>query len=264
MARSIPQWLSSVLEQLELDRPELVTISDMDRIASGAGISVPGRVIASRLKDRGWLLETPQRGVWEFAPAEVAGAYSSADPLLPLKAFRLANPTIDCALSFQSAAWALGLADRVPARIEVAFCEQPKVKIPQSIDSSTYRTNLSSSQAKGVDVLPAEAVVIHMAQRPNAVRSWQSALEWLPDVAFEISAASLLKELEGRPASVYARTGYLLSGMRPDVSNAIAHVYKPRTKTRFGTTDKAQRSDELWQIVDSLLPFDPRKVGSVK
>ena len=39
-----------------------------------------------RLARLGWLLPTPVRGTWEFAPAEHAGAIPDADPLLPLKA----------------------------------------------------------------------------------------------------------------------------------------------------------------------------------
>jgi hypothetical protein len=235
----------------------------MNSLGEQAGINVPGRVIASRLKERGWLLDTPQRGVWEFVPAEVAGAYSSADPLLPLKAFCLANPKVSCALTFQSAAWALGLADRVPSRMEVAFPESPKVKVPDVIDHSTYRTNLPLMRAKGVSVLPAEGVVVHMVARPSAVRSWQSAGEWLPDVAYEIDSARILQELENRPASVWARTGYLLCGMRPDVAATIRDVFTPRSKTHFGTQGATKRNDEQWLIADSLLPFDPRKMKAV-
>lgn len=264
MARSIPVWLSGVLERLELDRPELVTVADIDRIGSQIGITVPGRVVASRLKERGWLFETPQRGVWEFVPAEVAGAYSSADPLMALKAFSLANPAIEGALTFQSAAWALGLADRLPVHIEVAFFERPKVKVPAELDVSVYRPNLPVIQTKGVCVLPAESVIAHMVQRPRAVRSWSSAAEWLPDVAYEIDAGRMLVELEARPASVWARAGYLLQGMRPDVSDSIASVFSPKVKTRFGAPGKALCNDERWKISDAFLPFDPRKLESVK
>ena len=264
MARSIPKWLSGVLEQLELDRPELVTVSDMERICAQANIDVPGRIIASRLKELGWLLDTPQRGVWEFVPAEVAGNYSRADPLVAFKAFHLANPSANCALALQTAAWALRLADRVPSRIEAVFFERLAVKVPESIEHSTYRPNLPLTQAKGVGVLCPEAITVHMAQRPSAVRSWRSAAEWLPDVVFEIDANAILLELEGRPASVWARTGYLLSGMRPDVSNAISEVFRPKSKTHFGTKGRAVRNDEHWMIADAALPFDPRSMENVK
>lgn len=83
MARSIPKGFSGVLEELELERPQLVTTSQLASLCERSGIRTPAKVVASRLREKGWLLATPQRGVWEFAPAELAGPYSSADPLLP-------------------------------------------------------------------------------------------------------------------------------------------------------------------------------------
>lgn len=71
-----------MLEELELERPQLVTASQLAELRARADVRTPLRVVASRLRDRGWLLATPQRGVWEFAPAELAGPYSSKDPLL--------------------------------------------------------------------------------------------------------------------------------------------------------------------------------------
>ena len=264
MSRSIPKWLSGILESLELERPEFVTTSDMERLLSDTDISIPARVVASRLRERGWLLETSQRGVWEFVPAEVAGAFSTSDPLMALKAFMLANPLVECALTFQSAAWALGFANRVPRHIEVAFAEQPKVKVPEDIALSTYRPALSTKQVKGVPTLPPEAIIIHMVQRPSAVRSWHSATEWLSDVAYELIVDDLLFELEGRTPSVWARTGYLLQGMRPDVAEAIESIYSPKTKARFGSVGKALRNDEHWKVSDRLLPFDPRTLEELK
>lgn len=264
MARDIPSWLSGILEQLELERPELVSVANIDDMSAQEGINVPGRVIASRLKERGWLLDTPQRGVWEFVPAEMAGAYSSADPLIPLKAFLLVHPTIEYALASQTAAWAHGLADRLPARIEVSFPIAPKVKLPSEIWQSVYRPNLLLARVKGVSALAPEAIVVHMAQRPSAVRSWSSAPEWLPDVAYEIDVDDILAELHGRPASVWARTAYLLSGMRPDVADGIAAVYTPRSKIRFGASGSTKRCDERWMVADTTLPFDPRRMERVR
>lgn len=264
MTRSIPSGMSGILSELELNRPELITIGDLEKLVSSEGIASPARVVAARLREHGWLLATSQRGVWEFAPAEVAGAYSSADPLISIKAFALANPSIKYALTFQSAAWALGLADRVPSCIEVAFESQPKIKIPEKLSYSSYKPNLPIRQVKNVAVLPPESIVIHMVQRPSAVRSWKSAVEWLPDVAYEIETERLQEELHGRDASVWARTGYLLQGMRPDIAEALLKQFKPKTKVRFGTASKSIRNDERWKVADTLLPFDPRKMESVR
>lgn len=264
MARSIPPWLSGILEQLELERPKLVTTSDLELICRSLDIDTPARVIASHLKKKGWLLATSHRGVWEFIPGETAGAISSSDPLLSLKAFQAANPDVQCALTFQSSAWALGLADRTPSRQDVAFPTQPKIKKPPEINPLTFRWVLSTRTAHGVQALVPESIVVHMTHRPNAVRSWQSALEWLPDVAYEMDKSALLDELEGRPSSTWARTGYLLQGMRPDIAKQIRAAFSPCGKVRFGSSQKARRNDELWQICDYLLPLNPKDMEPVR
>lgn len=262
MARSISRGLSSVLEELELERPQIVTMPQLAELCKRSGIRTPVRVVASRLREKGWLLATPQRGVWEFAPAELAGPYSSADPLLPLKAHGAAHPHEKFALTFQTAAWALGMADRVPAILDVAF-ERAPASIPGGVRASTYRPNVPTITAKGVAALAPESIVVHMAQRPSAVRSWQGVSEWLPDVAYELDSKTVVDELEGRPRSAAVRTGYLLQGMRPDVAEALMEVSPPRSRVRFGT-GAAVRNDERWQVSDSILPFDPRKMGDVR
>lgn len=262
MARSIPKGLSGVLEELELERPQLVTTPQLASLCERSGVLTPAKVVASRLREKGWLLTTPQRGVWEFAPAELAGAYSSADPLLPLKAHAAAHPDERFALASQTAAWALGLADRVPAVIDAAFGRMP-ASVPDGVRASTYRPNVPTIVAKGVSTLAPESIVVHMAQRPSAVRSWQGVAEWLPDVAYELDATKVLDELGGRPRSVAARIGYLLQGMRPDVADIVMEASPPRSKVRFGT-GSAIRNDERWQVSDSALPFDPREMEEVR
>lgn len=261
LARSIPNWLSGVVERLELDRPELVRSEDIGHMTKEEGLSVPAGVVASRLRQLGWLLPTPQRGVWEFAPAEVAGAYSSSDPLLPLKAFLVANPSVRCALTFQAAAWTQNLADRPGSRIDVAFFARPRVKLPKEISASTFVPVLEPVATRGVASLRPASVVTHMAQRPGSVRSWQSAAEWVPDVASEIVADELLEELATRPNAVRAKTGYLLQGTRPDLADAVARNFSPSSKVRLGNGPKTLRTDARWQVADTLLPFDPRELG---
>lgn len=263
MTRYIPQWLSPVVEMLELERPELLTMDELTAIAEKTGVRTQGYVIADRLRRLGWLLETPQRGVWEFVPAENAGPYSAADPLLPVKAFILSHPDCRYALTMQSAAWALGLADRVPARIEVSFERRPAVKVPQEIFPTIFESSIGTIESKGVLCFRPESIVVHMAQKPSIVRSWRGVLEWLPDVVYEMMSVQLLDELAGRPQSVWSRTGYLVSGMRPDLADKILRGIKTNSKTRFGPRKSAIRNDERWKVSDTLLPFDPRELESV-
>jgi len=72
----------------------------------------------------------------------------------------------------------------------------------------------------------------------------------------------MLVELQERTPSVWARTGYLLQGMRPDAA-ALKSVFAPKTKVRFGSSGKALRNDEHWKVSDRLLPFDPRRMEAL-
>jgi hypothetical protein len=103
-----------------------------------------------------------------------------------------------------------------------------------------------------------ESVLMHMTAKPGAVRSWTSALEWLPELATELSWQPLSLELTDRPAATRARTGYLLQGMRPDLATAIQGLGRLHGKTWFGTRGHLLRHDNTWQIADTSLPFDPR------
>ncbi len=53
MTRYLPQWLSPVVESLELDRPELLTMAELCAIADEAGVKAPGYTIADRLRRLG-------------------------------------------------------------------------------------------------------------------------------------------------------------------------------------------------------------------
>ena len=50
MARTLSRGLAPVVERLELDRPEVVTLRDIEGICDEEGIGTEPRVVASRLK----------------------------------------------------------------------------------------------------------------------------------------------------------------------------------------------------------------------
>jgi predicted transcriptional regulator of viral defense system len=251
--------MAPVLERLELDQPTFVTSGDLARILEEEGVRTSVRVVAARLRARGWLLSTDRRGVWEFAPAAVAGPFSRHDPQAPLQAFLLQHPDARCGLTFQAAAWAHGIADRVPARLEVAASDSAVARqLPRSLSTSVFAPRLGTVTLRAVPVLAAESVLVHMAARPSAVRSWESATEWLAGLAAECSWPALSAELRGRPATVTARTGYLLEGMRPDLAASLRQLSPPKDKTWFGPRRPLLRHDSTWLIADTLLPFDPR------
>ncbi|HET8929713.1 MAG TPA: hypothetical protein VFN21_03545, partial [Acidimicrobiales bacterium] len=76
MTRTIPPSLAPVIAGLELEGADLVTTAQLDAIVKGAGIGTATRTVAARLRERGWLLASGRRGVWEFAPGAAAGAVS--------------------------------------------------------------------------------------------------------------------------------------------------------------------------------------------
>ena len=255
MTRSIPPSLAPVVEQLELEDARLVTTGHLADILDKAGVATQPRTVATRLRDRGWLLATGQRGVWEFAPGSLAGAHSRSGPTRLLQAV-LAQRDVTCALTFQAAAWAMGDADRVPSRLEVAAATSADAHLlPGGLDVSVFAPRLDPMTAKGVPVLRPASVLVHMAAAPNRVRSWSSAAEWLPELAADAAPGDVLAELDGRPATVSARLGYLLQGLRPDIAQRID---PPATKTWFGPRGRLVRHDNHWQIADTILPFDPR------
>ena len=260
MTRSISPSMAPILEQLELAADEIVTMARLEGLVRAAGVHTTARVVAARLRQQGWLLDTGQRGVWEFAPAAVAGPHSRGGPTLGLRAL-LARRDIVCGLTFEAAAWALGVADRAPSRVDVAVVDERDVaRMPDSLSVSVFAPHVPYLEAKGVPCLGPASVLTHMATSPNRVRSWSSAAEWMPDLAAEVQPSDVLVELEGRPATIAARLGYLLQGLRPDIASQIVG---PSTKTWFGPRRATIRHDSTWQIADTLLPFDPRSLEPV-
>jgi hypothetical protein len=260
MTRAIAPSMAPILAELELAADEIVTIERLDDLVRAAGLRTSTRVVAARLRQQGWLLDTGQRGVWEFAPAAAAGPYSRGGPVLGLRAL-LARRDIACGLTFQAAAWALGAADRAPSRVEVAVADKRDVaRMPDDFSISVFAPHVPYRMAKGVPSLGPASVLTHMATSPNNVRSWTSAAEWLPDLAADAHTPDVLAELDGRPATVAARLGYLLQGLRPDITSRIVG---PPTKTWFGPRRATVRHDSTWQIADTLLPFDPRSLEPV-
>lgn len=264
MARTITNSMSEILQALELESETYITNQRLGELAEKYGIKTSPALIAYRLKEAGWLIPTPQQGVWEFAPASYAGTYSKNDPLRSVKAFRLANSEAHCFLCMQTAAWAMGVADRIPSITEVAFSEMPSKHIPKQMHAYHYRPNLEPLIRKEVPCLAPESILIQMTAKPSLVRSWESVFEWLPDLVYELDPEKIMQELQGRPNSVKQRTGYLLQNMFPEAAESIRKQAGLHAKVRFGPRDKAIRNDESWMISDTVLPVSPKEMEKVK
>lgn len=264
MPRTLPPSLAPIVEDLELDQPRIVTSVKLAELVAQHGLRTPSKVVAARLREHGWLLPTGTKGVWEFAPGAHAGPYGHGDPALPLQAVLAVHPGLPAALALNTAAWALGYADRVPARLDVAV---PRLNLaPRSLVTGTHVTaydpRLDLVTAKGAPTHRAESIVVHLASTPAVVRSWPAVLEWLPDLAADLSFERLQVELRGRPTAVRVRTGYLLSGLRPDLAEPL-HV-EVGAPVRFGPrAAKVRRHDANWRVLDALLPINPKSLKEV-
>lgn len=101
-------------------------------------------------------------------------------------------------------------------------------------------------------------VLIHLATRPTAVRSWSSVLTCLSDLIQLSSDEELRAELEGRPKSVQVRFAYLTSGVQPDLESRLG--IERGGKVWFGPRRKLRRHDARWNIADTVLPLHPAEL----
>jgi len=264
MARTISRKMSGIINELELEGITYVNSEMLDSLVKKNNVKTQTAIVAKRLREKGWFLPTQQRGIWEYVPAAVAGVISNNDTLSPIKTFNLANPDCNCCLTLQSAAWALGLADRASSTVEAVVEKQPNVKIPEGLRVFIYKTNLPLKNTKGVKCLSPEAIIVHIASNPKIVKSWEGALEWIPDVVYEMSIDNLMRELDGRKDAVKARTGYFLQGMYPEAAEAIYKSFTVKSKIRFGRRDQPSiRNNEKWKIIDTVLPMNPKEMEKV-
>ena len=262
--RTIPRGLGQIVERLELDRPQVITLNELKAIVQEAGIGTSPRLVAQRLRERGWLLSTGLRGVWEFAPASHAGAHSRGGPLLPAIAAFALDPQLRAVVARGSAAWLHGLADRAPRRLELAAV--PGERVPAGLERRAkiviFSARLEPVWKRGLPIQQFETLLVHLAARPSQVSSWGAVAEWLGDVVAGADEAKILSELSDRPRAVWARLAYLISGLWPELAERLGADVT--TKVWFGPRRKLRRHSQKWQIADSILPFDPRTLPRVR
>ena len=264
MTRAISNSLAGILQELELERPLLVTRELLSGLIRKYDVASSVEVVAARLKKKGWLLSTDMQGVWEFVPAEVAGVYSTNDPLLSFRAFHAKHPAVKCALTFQSAAWIYGDSDRAPSKLYVSvedyrYARQLKGRVIVSV----FRPNLPYRVISNATVLARESVIVQMAAKPSSVPSWAGIPEWLPAFCAELSPEKVYGELTDRSPYVSQRLGYLMQGMRPDIADEIYLKTGPKSNAWFGERKKSLRYDRRFMVADTHLPFDPRELGKL-
>jgi predicted transcriptional regulator of viral defense system len=257
MSRNLSKSLAPIIERLELEQPEIVTLKKLSKIAVESGVFTAPTLIAHRLVNRGWLLKTGISGAWEFAPAAFAGAYSRGGPLIAVNAIFQLMPDFPGAIALSSAAWMHGLADRAPPKIELAV--KPDKSIPAGLSRKVrilrFSARLTPNVENSIPVHRFESILVHLAANPTRVNSWGGVVEWLPDLVAEAVASDIILELKGRSQSTRVRLAYLLEGLWPELSEIIG--ISAKTKVWFGPREKLRRHSQRWQVADTILPFDP-------
>ena len=262
MTRPIPPSLASVVELLELERPVTVTTEHVADLVERAGVSTPAHVVTQRLAERGWLLRTGVRGVWEFAPAEHAGPYSHGDRWITLRAALARDPDLPSRIALGSALWLLDLTDRAPDVAEVAL--PSGVHVPVSLRRA-YRVvrfdpRLEPVDIRGLRVHAPATVLVHLAHRPSDVRSWGGVLLVLADLVAEAAIDDVRLELAGRPHATWVRLAYLLSGVAPELVERLDVT--PGHKVWFGPRGKLRHHDARWNVADTVLPIHPADLST--
>lgn len=224
MVRSIPKYLASIVEQLELDQVQLLTIKDIQRYAVFVGSTVQATRIAFELKNRGWLLPTSARGVYEFSPGANAGAYSTGGKLLDIKAVSLANPEIKWFYSHQSALYFHKIIDQMPDKPQITIkCNSIK-NVPYSFTKLTHHvfdSQLEPIIINGNPVEQLETLLVHICAKPTSVNDWFIYEENIRNIWALCNIDKLRQELNEQSHNTKIRLKKLLRSIKNEVQRDI-------------------------------------------
>lgn len=246
-----------MLEALELDQPRVVTVADLDPLASEHAVGLDGTELAYELRRRGWLSTLRTRGAWEFVPGARAGRFGAGDRHIELRAALALDPAFLGALAMESAAVALGLAGRVP---EQEVLSLPRgTRLPKALDEwRVVRLDIKPDDLSRIDGLPVwrvETLLVGMARRPDGYRDWPNVAEWLTEAVERVDLAVIRQQLVGAPRAAWRRAGYLLSvGGRADDGIALVDAAPAGNGPVYlGRRDKDGRYDKRFDVIDSVL-----------
>jgi hypothetical protein len=255
--RSLPTWLAGVVAELELDRPSVVTREQVEELRTRTGVRAPAHRIIAELHARGWLLKTGAHGTWEFIPGERAGAISSGDPFLALRATLETTPDSGATVALGSALWLLDASDRAPDRQEVALPKNTfvPVALKRAYRVVHHDARLDPVRIKDLPVHRVATVLVHLVCKPTDVRSWGSVLPALPELLARSPEEGIREELTGRSHAARVRFAYLVSGLAPDLVERLD--IRPAGKVWFGPRGQLRRHSARWQVADTVLPMAP-------
>lgn len=265
-SRSAPSSVAPVLSELELENPQIVTRQLLAKSADRAGVKLPVEVVAERLQRHGWLLPLRTRGAWEFAPGSRAGAFSSGDPFIELRATLARRPDFPAAAAYESAAWLQNLSDRSPERHVLSIPKSESV--PHSLRDfrvTRIQPALGLVEIRGLPVWSLESLIVLIGARPTSFGDWPNLDSWFGGAAQRGDSEAIFSELAHRSRAAWMRTGYLLERSGNDrLAGRILDAAPPGSGPFYlGARGRPGRYSSKWQVMDSLLssPSSERGIG---
>lgn len=255
-ARRIPRGLAPIVEDLELNQPQIVSLSHLEELREQAHAGSSAQDIAKRLVEHGWLLPLRARGMYEFAPAARAGRYSAGDPFAELRATIARRPDLPVAVAHESAAWLHSLSPRLPVRNVLAL--PPNVDVPRALSEFRIVRTHAANNPVEINKLPVwgiETLLTMMADRPSSFRDWPNARGWLRDAVDQISPVLIEREADHLSTAAVARLAYLMmhGGNKELAGELIKRHGLPPGPVYFGADRRNGVFDKRFNVIDSVL-----------
>jgi len=253
--RTIPKAWAGLIEKLELEQPRVLTAGQLAAWAEEAGVAWPTRVIAQRLRQHGWLLDLITKGVWEFAPASRAGAFSSGDPFIELRATLARDPSAPYVVAAESAAYMLGLASRRPEPEVIGAPEGVRApKALQGFRIVRWQPATPAARHDGLPVWALSTLLAFMGARPGGYRDWPNVREWLGEAIRQVMVSGLAAELADRPRSAWARAAYLLhaGGHGEAAEDLMSRAPEGKGPYYLGNRKVGGRYVSAFDVVDTI------------
>lgn len=255
-ARHVPRSIATIVQELELRQPQIVTAAQFQDILDRAGSHLAARDASDRLVRAGWLIPLRSRHAWEFAPAARAAAIGSGDPWVEMRALLHRQPNAPVAVAFASAVWQLGHAMHPPSRHTCAH--SPGWRPPRSLADAqcvAFDWRLPAADRDGLPVWQAATITVSVAARPSRHTNWANAESWLPETMHAAAVDDVLTEAAGRSTATLARLGHLA---RWSQHHDIADAVKPLLPADYGVTylgprDRPGQWDPEWRVYDAYL-----------
>jgi hypothetical protein len=255
--RSIPSRLASLVEDLELEQPKVVTVKQLDALAGRHRLSLTGNQVGYELRRLGWLLNLRTKGAWEFAPAARAGAFGGGDRHVELRAVLGIDRNFPGVLAMESAAVALGLGARVPQKEVLTL--PPGRRLPKSLDDwRVVRLAFGGHASEIINGLPTwrvESLLCGMAARPDGFQDWPNVGGWLGSAVSRSDMSVVRQLLDGHAMAVWRRTAYLMAFGGNGAAGDTLMEAAPEGKgpIHFGPRNRPSVFDAHFGVVDSVL-----------